>query len=199
MVSVTKKDYWIGALAGLLTGVLALRLFDFLEIGFKYKEFVLLLGVPVLWGLGVAFGGFLGRFLPFFSQFGKFAAVGFLGAAIDFSILNYISFKTGITAGLTIGWINIPGFLFAVLNNYFWNKFWVFKYKDEKTFSNFPKFFGVTLLSLAINSGTIISLTSFSTNLDGQIWLNISKIAANALAMVWNFIGYKYIAFKKNV
>lgn len=205
MVSVTKKDYWIGALAGLLTGVLTLRLFDFLELGFRYKELVLLLGIPVLWVFGVAFGGFLGRFLPFFSQFGKFAAVGFLGAAIDFSILNLVSHQTGINAGLFVGWINIPGFLVAVINNYFWNKLWVFKNQTEfgsvrepnSVWVSFPKFFGVTLLGLAINSGTIIILTSFSTNLDGQIWLNISKVAANALAMFWNFIGYKFIAFKK--
>lgn len=205
---VTKKDYLIGALVGVFTGILALRIFDFLGIDFKFHEVFFLLGILALWAFGVWFGGFLGRWLPFFNQFGKFAVVGFLGATIDFSILNFISYSTGITAGIIVGWINVPGFLAAVINNYFWNKLWVFSVeggsvfggkKTGKVFENFPKFFGVTLIGLAINSGTIITLTSFQFGFEPQIWLNISKVAANALAMIWNFTGYKFIAFRKHV
>ena len=204
MVSVTKKDYLIGAVVGVLTGVLALRVFSFLEIDFQFRVLFFLLGIPALWASGVWLGGFLGKWISFFNQFGKFAAVGFLGAAIDFSVLNWISHSTGITAGLTLGWINIPGFLIAVINNYFWNKLWVFKTPNvlssvSDILDSFPKFLAVTIVGLAINSGTIIALTSTSFEFDSQIWLNISKIAANAIALIWNFIGYKYIAFKKNV
>ena len=198
MASIAKKDYLIGALAGMLTGFLALRIFSFLGIDFKFREYFFLLGIPIIWAFGVWLGGFLSRWLLFFAQFGKFAIVGFLGAAIDFSILNWISYTTGITAGLTVGWINIPGFFTAILNNYFWNKLWVFPVSSS-VFREFPKFFGVTLVGLVINSSTIIILTNFSLGFDSQIWLNISKIVANALAMVWNFIGYKFIVFKKYV
>src|SRR3989344_1045412 len=97
---VQKKDYLIGALAGLLTGVLVLKIFYFLEIYFKFQELFFFVLIPLLWALGVWFGGFLGKRIPFFSQFGKFVVVGFLGAAIDFSILNSVSYATGITAGL---------------------------------------------------------------------------------------------------
>jgi len=207
MASIGKKDYLIGALAGIFTGILTLRIFYFLEIYFKFQELFFILAIPFLWALGVWFGGFLSRWIPFFAQFGKFAVIGFLGAAIDFSLLNTISYATGITVGLTVGWINIPGFLVAVTNNYFWNKLWVFSAesgfafggKIQSIWDNFPKFFGVTLIGLLINSGTIIILTNFSLGFDDKIWLNISKIFANALAMIWNFIGYKFIAFKKNV
>jgi|SRR3989344_5295808 len=193
-----KKDYLIGAFAGLITGILALRIFYFLGIYFKFQELFFILAVPFLWALGVWFGGFLSRYIPFFAQFGKFAVVGFLGAAIDFSILNAVSHATGITAGFTVGWINIPGFLVAMMNNYFWNKIWVFP-TQSGVLREFPKFFGVTIIGLLINSGTIIILTNFSFGFNNQIWLNISKVMANALAMIWNFIGYKFIAFKKNV
>ena len=198
-----KKDYLIASIVGFVTGILALRIFVFLNINFAFREIFFLLGIPILWVFGIWLGEFLGRFFHFFSQFGKFAVVGFLGAAIDFSILNAVSQATGITAGVTLGWINIPGFLAAVLNNYFWNKLWVFKSQTEletdpsKVWVNFPKFFGVTLIGLFINSSTIVLLTLLPVRENAQVWLNISKVIANALAMVWNFIGYKFIAFKK--
>ena len=206
-LSITRKDYILGAVIGFVTGVLTLRVFATLEINFKFQKEILLFLLPVLWACGVWFGGFLGKWIPFFNQFGKFAVVGFLGAAIDFSVLNWISHFTGITAGLTLGWINIPGFLIAVINSYFWNKMWTFKIQTElgsvrdpsSVWGSFPKFLSVTIISLAINSGTIIALTSISFGFDSQIWLNISKVAANAVALVWNFIGYKFFAFKKNV
>ena len=204
--NIIKKDYLIGALIGFFTGILALKIFSFLSLDFKFQKEFLLLGIPVLWVAGVWLGGFLGKWLPFFNQFGKFAVVGFLGAAIDFSILNWVSHFTGITAGFTLGWINIPGFLVAVINNYFWNKLWVFSVKGGpasggkiSVWGIFPKFLAVTIIGLAINSGTIIALTSISFGFDGQIWLNISKVVANAIALIWNFIGYKFFAFKKNV
>lgn len=197
-LNITKKDYILGALIGLLTGVLSLQIFSFLKIDFKFQKEILLLGIPIVFAFGVWLGKFLGNWIPFFSQFGKFAAVGFLGAAIDFSILNAVSFSTGVTAGITLGWINLPGFLAAVLNNYLWNKLWVFKKTGGKLFGDFTKFFGVTIAGLIINSATIIILTSVSFGFEARIWLNISKIIANAVAMIWNFIGYRVFAFRKN-
>lgn len=195
---VQKKDYLIGAAVGFITGALALRIFYFLDISFKFQELFFLFFIPLLWAFGIWLSGVLSKWIPFFSQFGKFAIVGFLGAAIDFSILNWVSYTTGVTAGLTVGWINIPGFLVAVINNYFWNKLWVFP-TSNSIFHEFPKFLGVTLIGLLINSGTIIFATSFSFGFTSQVWLNISKVVANFFAMIWNFIGYKFIAFKKNV
>lgn len=205
---VQKKDYFIGALLGVFAGILTLRIFSFLEIGFKFQELFFLLGVPALWASGVWLGGFLGKWLPFFNQFGKFAAVGFLSTAIDFSILNTVSLATGVTAGLIVGWVNIPGFLIATINGYLWNKFWVFKKKGE-IFGDFLKFFAVTILGLFINSLIIIILTTFvgipcsvvscPSQTELIRWLNISKVVATAVALVWNFVGYKFIAFKKHV
>lgn len=197
-LNITKKDYLIGALAGLFTGILALRIFTILEINFEFQKEFLLFGIPVLWAFGVALGGFLGKWVSFFSQFGKFAAVGFLGTAIDFLMLNSISNATGITAGLVVGWINIPGFLIAVSNNYFWNKLWVFK-KTGNIFENFPKFLAITTAGLFINSGIIIFLTTFLGpyfDISSNVWLNVSKVVATGVTLTWNFMGYKFVAFK---
>ena len=110
---ITKKDYLIGAGAGFLTGALFLVILWFLAVSFPYQAIFALVFIPALWAFGVWLGGFLARRIPFFAQFGKYSAAGFLSAAIDFAVLNYVSYLTGITAGIVIGWVNVPGFLFA--------------------------------------------------------------------------------------
>jgi putative flippase GtrA len=170
-----------------------------LNISFKFQIPFFLLGIPILWAAGVWFGKFLSVVFrrPFLEQFGKFVAVGFLNTAIDFSILNFISSTTGITAGFTLGWVNIPGFLFAALNSYLWNKYWVFS-SSAKPFVDFPKFFIVTIIGIFINSSLVIVFTTFlNFGLSSNIWLNTSKVAATAITFILNFIGYKFIAFRK--
>ena len=163
-------------------------------------------GISLLWAAGVWLGYFLSRFFGFFRQFGKFAAVGFLSAAIDFAVLNIVSGFTGITAGNVVGLVNIPGFSIAVLNGYFWNKLWVFApsgrgegIKPEPILQDFPKFLAVTVLGLLVNSGIVVFLTTYVSAPEfftPQEWLNVAKVFANAVALVWNFIGYKFVAFR---
>jgi len=143
-------------------------------------------------------GQFLGKQIaPFFIKFSKYAVVGFLSASIDFFVLNFLSLATGITAGIHIGLINIPGFLLATINAYLWNKFWVFSH-DEKMHVDFPKFFAVTTLGLLLNSFILVLLVShpFLSGVSSLLWLNISKIIAVAVAILWNYAGYSFFVFK---
>ena len=201
---VAKTDYWIGAVAGFFTGALLIVVFYFLKISFPYQHLAALVLLPVLWAAGVWFGDFLGtRVKPFFSQFGRYAAAGFLSTAIDFSVLNLTSYFTGITAGIIVGWVNAPGFLIAVVNGYLWNKLWVFKdYDEEGLFRDFPKFFAVGLGALIINSAIIIALTTYAPasiieTVGPSKWLNYTKFIANIAVLIWNFTGFKFIVFKK--
>ena len=205
---ITKKDYLISALIGFTTAVLLLIIFSFLNVFLPFNKTLLLLALPILWVLGMWMAGFLAKKIPFLAQFSKYAVAGFLSAAIDFAILNFMSYTTGITAGVIVGWINIPGFLVAVLNGYTWNRLWVFKEasatSNESFLHDFPKFFLVTSIGLVINSAFIILFTTYiplfvpiSNFLDDQQWLNLSKLLANAIVVVWNFAGYKFIVFKK--
>lgn len=199
--SITGRDYMIAALVGFLTGVCAIPTFVNIGWGTSPMRIFLIFGIPLLWVFGVWFGGFLSRWLPFMAQFGKFAAVGFLSAAIDFGVLNILSSATGVTSGFVIGGVNIPGFSVAVVNGYLWNKLWVFKDRDpEGLFHDFPKFLAVTGVGLTINSGVVVFVTSFVQPLSGvrpEAWLNIAKVGANAFVLVWNFLGYKFFVFKK--
>ena len=201
---VAKKDYWIAAVIGFLTGVLLLIILFFLQISFLYKNLIALVLIPILWAAGVWFGDFLGaRVKPFFSQFGRYAAAGFLSTTIDFSVLNLTSYLTGVTTGIIVGWVNAPGFLIAVVNGYLWNKLWVFKdYDKEGLFHDFPKFFAVGLGGLIINSTLIIALTTYApvsivAAVGPSKWLNVAKFIANIAVIIWNFLGFKFIVFKK--
>ena len=97
----SKKDSLFSIFTGAGAGLIAWRIFNFLG----YARFLeislawLILIVPLLWIVGVNLGYFLGRWFSFFNQFGKFVAIGFTNAAVDFGVLNYLISITGITAG----------------------------------------------------------------------------------------------------
>jgi putative flippase GtrA len=197
---INKQDYLIAALVGFLVGVFAIP--TVINLGIRSKAILLVLPllVPPLWVFGVWLGGFLGRWLPFMAQLGKFAAVGFLNAAIDFGTLNLLSAATNITKGLVIGGVNIPGFALAVMNSYFWNKFWVFKDRDDKgVFGDFPTFLAVTVVGLIINSGAVVVITTYISpffGINDSAWLNFAKAVAAVVSLGWNFIGYKFFVFR---
>lgn len=202
---ITKKDYLIGGIIGFFTGVLALVMAFYLEIVFPYKEAVFLIGVPALFAFGVWLGEFLGqRVAPFFTQFGKYVTAGFLSTLIDFTALNVVSALTGVTAGVVIGWVNVPGFVVAVFNGYLWNKLWVFRRDVEEQgglFHDFPKFLTVTVGGLILNSVSIIIITTYvpiPLGFSPQRWLNVAKVFASILVILWNFTGFKFFVFKQH-
>lgn len=196
---ITKQDCAIAALVGFLVGVFAIP--TMVNLGIRSYGVLILapLAVPPFWILGVWLGGFLSRWLSFTAQLGKFAAIGFLNTAIDFGVLNMLSAATGITSGFVIGGVNVPGFGAAVINSYFWNKFWVFKDREASVLHDFPRFLAVTLTGLFMNSAVVILVTTFIPPLAGigpTTWLNLAKICATVLIMTWNFVGYKFLVFR---
>jgi putative flippase GtrA len=196
-----RKDYSLGALAGFLTGICLIP--TVWNIG--YQHVGILSALPIVGAFGIIFGIWLGKvlsgFLPVMFQVSKFAAVGFLNTAINFGVLNLFSIVTGVTGGLSAGGINIPGTIIAASNSYIWNKIWVFQKIDNQGFFNdVPKFALVTILGLLVNSVIIILFTSFIPPLfdfDARVWLNIGKFIATILGILVDFIGYKFLVFRK--
>jgi putative flippase GtrA len=197
-----RKDYNLAALAGFLTGVCLIP--TAWNIGYHHPG--ILSALPLVGAVGMLFGIWLGKVLsgvlPVIFQVSKFAAVGFLNTAINFGILNLFSIITGVTGGLSAGGINIPGTLIAASNSYIWNKLWVFQKIDNKGFfHDVPKFALVTILGLLVNSVVIILFTSFippSFGFDARVWLNIGKFIATILGILVDFIGYKFLVFRKS-
>ena len=196
------QDYLIAALIGFLSGTFFIP--ALLNVGLREYAYMFLalpwIFAPLFAG-GLWVAQYFSRWITFLRQFGKFAAVGFLNTAIDFGTLNALSMFTGITGGLVIGGVNVPGFTLAVLNAYLWNKFWVFgaAHQTGGVFNDFPKFLVVSGTGLLVNSGMVIFLTTFVSVsfLSPALWLNISKVMATVFSLVWNFTGYKFIVFRE--
>jgi len=196
-----KIDYAIGGLVGFFAGLALVP--TAYAVGVHNPA--VLLALPWIGALcivfGVWLGGFLSRWIPIFAQLGKFGAVGILNTAIDFAVLNILSKVLGITAGVILGGVNMPGFAIAVANSYFFNKLWVFqdRQKEESLLHDFPRFFAVTLIGVALNSGLIIVLTTYAPFLAGiapASRLNLAKASATIVTLIWNFVGYKLIVFR---
>ena len=134
-------------------------------------------------------------------QFSRFVVVGFINTAIDFFVLNVLSFLTGIEKGAGAAVLSGVSFLVANLNSYILNKKWTFKEHSAKNVARqFTKFFSVSLGGMAINIVIVGVLTTYIQppfEIDGKIWLNISKAVAVGISMFWNFFGYKFMVFKK--
>jgi len=137
-------------------------------------------------------------------QFSKFVVIGFMNTAIDFAVLNLLMWQTGIYKGQWIILLNAIAFAVAVINSYFWNKFWTFRAKEAdepgEIAKEFSQFIVVTLIGLAINSSIVFGVTTFIPpffDLSPELWANLAKAAATGFSLIWNFIGYKFIVFKK--
>ncbi len=135
-------------------------------------------------------------------QIAKFGLVGISNTIVDFAVLNLLIWTTKIYSGNWLILFNIASFTMAVVNSYFWNKYWTFQSKDKKeAASEFSKFLFISVIGAIINSSIVYGISTYIEplfNLSAGIWVNLAKILATGVALVWNFIGYKFWAFKEN-
>lgn len=154
-----------------------------------------LIALFLLWVFAV-----LGRRRPSVFQVGKYAAVGFLNTAVDFAVVNVLVLATGIVSGLKLGLLNSVSFALAVVNSYFWNKYWTFSVRREGIRGGeFAQFVIVSLVGLFLNSGFVSAVTAYLAppfGLTPQQWVNLVKAMAIFINLVWNFSGYKFIVFR---
>jgi putative flippase GtrA len=122
-------------------------------------------------------------------KFLKFGAVGFSGVFVDFGITWLVKEVWGCNQYLA----NSIGFISAVISNYILNRVWTFKSKDPRVAEQFVKFFGISLVGLAINNGIIYLLNE-------GLGLNfyLAKLIATGVVMVWNFGANILFTFKGN-
>lgn len=61
-------------------------------------------------------------------------------------------------------------------------------------------FFAVSIVGTLINSGIVVLITSYVDpvfGLKAEPWLNVAKAAATGISLVWNFVGYKVLVFRR--
>lgn len=199
----TKKDLIFSIITGLTTGFIAWRIFDFVGVPrFQEISYIWLsVLIPILWILGINLGYFLGKWFSFFNQFGKFAAIGFTNAAVDFGILNLLIFYSGIAAGVWFSVFKGISFIVAVIHSYFWNKYWTFEAGNvPMSKEEFTKFFIVTLVALLINVGVasfVVNVVGPLFGLDEKAWANVGAVVGSAVALIFSFAGFRVFVFRK--
>ncbi len=198
-----KKDFWVSIITGLITGFSVWQIANFLgvqriaNLSFAW----LLVVVPVSWILGVNLGYVLGRFVPFFSQFGKFAAIGFTNAAVDFGILYLLIGISGNASGYFYVGFKTLSFVFAAIHSYLWNKFWVFESGDsQKLGREMGRFLLITISAAIINvlaAAIVVNVIGPKFGFMAEAWAGIGAAVGSATALVFSFVGFRTVVFRQ--
>jgi len=139
------------------------------------------------------------------ARFGRFAVVGFSGLFIDIVLLNVFerTLKMGVPVAVACA------FAFAAVNNFTWTRLWV--YPESRTTpkrKQLPLFLAVTTAGLLINEliflmfqTPITALIAFVQVAFVQahyrgIGLNVTKLIAAVIVMLWNFFVNRFVTFR---
>jgi putative flippase GtrA len=116
----------------------------------------------------------------------KFALAGLIGVAVDFSTTYFCKEKLSINKYIA----NIFGFILAASANFFVNKYWTFSDDSTVTFIQYFKYVSVASTGLLINQLVIVILHE---KLKWEFYW--SKISANLLVTLWNFLLIFFLVF----
>jgi len=194
-----KSDIIISTIIGFLIGVLFLIIFKNVGAEIPYK-WLLPIVFPFLTLLGMFLAAFISRKLLIVWQAAKFLLVGALNTFVDLGILNFLMLISGIASGSLYSGFKGISFMIAMINSYFWNKFWTFR-RSETTApgKEFLRFFIISAIGFGINvsvASLVVNVIGPQFGLIAKVWANIGAIVATFCGMAWNFIGYKFIVFK---
>lgn len=194
-----KRDIIFSLIIGEIIALFSLVILRVLNKSFPLSWFLLII-LPIIFVFGMYIAFLLSRKIPVIYQFARYIEVGILNTAIDFGVLNLLILVTGFSAGIYYSIFKACSGGMAIINSFFWNKFWTFnKGGGEHTKEEAARFLLVTLSGAVIN----ISIASFVVNIIGtpagidmKIWANIGAAIASVIGIAWNFLGYKFVAFK---
>jgi putative flippase GtrA len=202
MERIKKSD----VIASLIAGEL-IALFVWITISTAQIErlelfrWLIFLVVPLLAVLGLFAAEMLARWWSSFWQISKFLLVGLLNTFVDLGVFNSLKAGFGVSeAGFLLTGFKAVSFVAAVINSFFWNKFWVFERKGREGIGKqFGVFFIISTAGIMLNTSVFYLLTALigaPKGISTALWHNISVILAGLAVFTWNFLGYKLIVFR---
>ena len=120
-------------------------------------------------------------------QMAKFAVVGATSAIIDFGLLyvltDFVNWHYLLSATVS--------FIIAAIYNFILNRSWTFRSNGKKR-KQIPIFFAI------VGSGVLLNnfIMWFGVEQTG-LWYIYAKVIAAAIVTIWNFMGNKYLTFRK--
>ena len=196
-----KIDIILAVISGEGLGWLLAWLLKGFGIEMKFLNWLLPVFFPVLAVFAIWLCYLIGKKYLFVFQLGKFLLIGIFFALIDLGVLDVLIKIFGITEGLAYSVFVAVSFIIVTSIKYVGDKFWAFeKMERKKMGTEFSQFFIITLISGGIQIGVaslIVNTLGPQLGASSLIWANIGKIAGITVASIWNFLGYKFIVFKK--
>lgn len=123
------------------------------------------------------------RMKTLLAQLAKFGVVGVVATVIDFGVMNLLHYALH----LDILIANTAGFTISLIFNYVASMKFVFEHRDDMSRKReFAIFVVLSIIGLLLNDGIVLAL-----NKGLSLEANIAKVAATALAMIYNFVTRK--------
>ena len=142
----------------------------------------------------------LGKKFVSIYQLAKFLLIGVVATIFDLGTLGLFLAASGVSSGLGFDIFKGISFVVATVLKYIPDKYWAFKKKETTNVTKeFMQFFAVTLIGFIINVFTADFIVRLGPQfgLPAGLWANLGGIGAVLVTFAWNFIGYKFIVFKK--
>ena len=133
-------------------------------------------------------------------RFLKFAAVGVIGAVIDFGVMNLLTQA----AGMSLVLAGTISFVCAVISNFIWNRYWTYPDSRSRPIGRqLIMFFAVNIAGVAIRipilhfvEPPLIDLFEsmhLSSSLSSEFLAkNLTLALAVGIVMLWNFFVNRY-------
>jgi putative flippase GtrA len=182
----SKKDIIFATICGLSVAWVAV---DFLGS----KGWIFFIILPILSISGLYITELVGKRFLFIHQVGKFALGGAFVSVVDIKVFQLIFWL--LPFSLTVKAIS---FIIATLVKYWGDKHWTFEKPEKQDIGKeLAKFFMVATTGLLINVVSFYIFGKIDNGLSDILWMEASIIFASLVVASWNFIGYKFIVFKR--
>ena len=202
----TKKDGLLGLVIGAAVGLLIQPMLSTLSetlasfglaVDLKTR-IIAFVFFTILAPVALFLASLVARWIKVVYQFAKFAAVGTLNSFIDFGVVNLLIAIFGVATGIAFSIFKAISFLFATTNSFFWNKFWTFDSKGGDTTKQAIQFYVIAGIGLLVNVGVATLVNGARGEAVAvNLWANFAVLCGIFASFIWNFLGYKFIVFKK--
>jgi putative flippase GtrA len=181
-----KNDVIFAIVCGLAVAWIA---FDFF-VKYGWIFFIIL---PLLSIIGLWLCDLIGRKIFIVRQAGRFALAGAFADVIDIKVFQLLI----IFAPFSL-FFKAISFLVAMAIKFWANKHWAFEKPGKDGIKKEAiQFLIVTLIGLALDVFSFYYLSRIKIGISTKLWVELSIIFAALVTAVWNFLGYKFVVFKK--
>ena len=143
----------------------------------------------------------IGRKILAIYQLGKHLLVGAFATVVDLKVFEILIGFFSLFLFINPLIAKSASFIFSTALKYLGTNYWVFeKSEKENKKKEVAQFVTITLVGLIIDVSIFYYATKWlgpQFGLSTTIWIKTSVILAAIAAAAWNFLGYKFLVFKK--